>query len=188
MAKAGGIRRAAPARFIAFCGEPVSLRAWLSTLVPGSDRPERLNRVLDCADIVIYASPETRFAFLGAEEGLVLADRARRGAGRERSGPEVTDAAVEAAMRVDLATAPPPGDYAAFLRARGGVVALRGPGGAVAIHYAAFGNVAAFLSHPGLRRPLSPPGSRARAMVVSRQGELRRLGPGVRFWFGTATG
>lgn len=149
-----GARGSASARFLAFCGEPASLRQWLLALIPGVDPPERLNRILDCADLVVYASPETPFASLRADRGVVLGDplehQACRGAARLPS----STVAIYAAVCAELEYKSPLDGCAVFLRTGDGVSVLRGSSGAIAVHHVDAGNVAAFFSHAGLVRQL----------------------------------
>jgi hypothetical protein len=174
-----GTRRAAPPRFIAFCGEPASLRAWLSSLVPSPDRPERLSRILDCTDLVIYVSPETRFATFGTGAGAVL--------GGHRGSAEALSAWQSESRATDAARPLLPGSYAAFVRLPGKVLVIRGPGGQVAVRHAKVGKINAFFSHAGLRFALPTHVSRVdrdgpasgpdgtQAFAGLRPGEWRRF-------------
>ena len=143
------------------------LKQRLLSLIPRADRPERLNRILSCVDLVVYASPETPFVLLEADQGVVLGFSRiamdRRGIGE----------ALCQAIRDDLAgLGPRRSGYVAFLRTRGKIGILRGRTGAVAAHFHKATDVTAFFSHLELCCHLNQAGS-----------DIHQLEPGKLHWF-----
>lgn len=173
-----GARSSGSTRFLAFCGEPALLRQWLLSLVPDADAPERLNRILDCGELVIYASPETPFARLTENKGILLGDPVERARRQEAAGLPSMAEAVYAAICGDPGCEPPLGGYAAFLRARDGVTVLRGPSGAIAVHHFEAGDIVAFFSHSGLGRQLGPRSSDGPISLGPEQPGICELEPG----------
>lgn len=152
-----GAFRAAPVRFLAFCGEPPSLRRWLLSLVPSADRPERLNRILSCVNLVVYASPETPFVRLDDEKGVVMGGLVAPRVCRRTPDRYVIAEELYRAICSDLGSdGLPDGDYVAFVRAHGGIAVLRGPPGAVGANYSRLEGVTALFSHTALCSQLSP--------------------------------
>lgn len=185
---ATGARRSGSARFLAFCGEPAPLRQWLSSLVPDPDSPERLDRILDCAGLVVYASPETPFATLGANRGVLLGDLSERPGRQGAAALPLLAEAVHAAIRRDpWCQAPPSGGYAAFLCARDLVTVLRGPSGSITILHCRTEGVDAFFSHAELGRQLNP-GHRPIPSGAGGPLMIRSLGPGTSRRISTAHG
>lgn len=162
MARAGdGSRPSAAPRFIAFCGERRAVQAELLSLVPTSEKSERLNRVVDCGELVIYASPETRFARFGSGPFVAFGDRTWR----------ITELADLRA----LCDRPPDGDYVAFAGAGSEILAIRGPSGGVALHELELAGLRAFVSHVDLGCQLAAVrGGRAKSRDVE-PGECRRI-------------
>lgn len=148
--------RSASVRFLAFCGEPSLLRQWLLSLVPSPDCPERLDRILNCANLVVYASPETPFVRLEAEKGLVV--------GGAAAPPPCREAPARHAILRAISSDPasdgmPDGGYVAFVRAGAGIAVFRGAPGAVEVYCSQLKGVAAFFSDTGLMRELGPAAS-----------------------------
>jgi hypothetical protein len=176
MEEAGaGASHSASLRFLAFCGEPASLTKWLLSLIPVVDRPERLNRILTCVDLVVYASPETRFILLEPGQGVLL--EAMLGH-RAPSRPADQRRMAEALYRLvcgDLAgPGPPDGGYVAFVQASGQVGVLRGPTGAVSVYYCEATDVSAFFSHAEICRQFDRRGA-----------NIHELEAGIWHWFST---
>jgi asparagine synthase (glutamine-hydrolysing) len=124
------------ARFLACSGEPAALRRWLSSLVPAPKAPPRLDRMLDCDDLVIFGSPEMARIELEEARGLLIGRLFRKAQPCERidsfSRSEASHAAWSGGKTLlDEAW----GGYAAFLRDEGSVTVLRDPSGAIPVHH-----------------------------------------------------
>lgn len=175
-----GALRQTPGCFLAFSGEPSRLRTWLSSLVPERWTALRLNRILDCADLVVYASPETPHLILEADKGLLIGRRRKAGEYREPPCSFSLSAGQQAAWsegRKLLERAW--GDYAAFLRHDEAVTVLRSPGGEVAIHYCEAKGVHAYFSHVEIALDLDR-GDREPDARFERQGLTRQPRPSHR--------
>lgn len=143
-----GALRQTPGCFLAFSGEPSRLRTWLSSLVPERRTPLRLNRILDCADLVVYASPETPYLILEADKGLVIGRLLRAGEHCEATGSCSLPAGQQASWSEERKLLDRAGaGYAAFFRDDEAVTVLRSPSGEVAIHYCEAKGVHAYFSH-----------------------------------------
>ena len=152
-----GASHSASVRFLAFCGELSSLRQRLLSLVPSPERPERLNRILNCFDLVVYASPETPFLRLAGDKGLVLGHPLGQGSRQKSSDRQSLARALTSTLRDDMANFElPPGGYVAIVRASRSIAVLRGPPGVVAAHYFDLMSVTALFSHIELCRQLTP--------------------------------
>jgi asparagine synthase (glutamine-hydrolysing) len=136
-----------PPQFLAFTGEPARLRAFLASLVPGGRSRLRLNRVLDCADLVVFAAPETPRIVLPEERGLVIGRLFRSGGDGERIDALSLSEARHAVWSGGKALLEGLwGNYAAFLRDEGAVIVLRDPSGAVPVHHCEIGGIEACFS------------------------------------------
>lgn len=140
-------------RFLAFAGEPEALRTLLSSLVPEREAPPRLNRVLDCPDLVIFASPRTPNLAFVEDRGLLIGRLYRGGSSGERiralSESECRHAAWSGGKTLLTGSW---GSHAAFLRDEGAVTVLRDPSGAVPVYHFEIDGVRVFVSHAGLAR------------------------------------
>lgn len=169
----GGASQSALVRFLAFCGRPDSLKQRLLSLVPSVDRPERLNRILSCVDLVVYASPETPFILLEPEQGVVLGSLVGPRYLRNAVDGRATAEALCQAIRDDLAgVGPRRSGYVAFLRTRSKIGIFRGRTGAVAAHFQKVRDVTAFFSHTELCCQLNQADS-----------DIHQLEPGMLHWF-----
>lgn len=123
-------------RYLALAGDLHPLSRWLNELVPSRRAPQRLNRVFDSSDLVIYASPETRLTHLQEERGLVIGRIFRS---CEASGPadslSLSESRHAAWSRGRSLLEGKWGGYVAFLRDEGALAVLRDPSGVVPAHY-----------------------------------------------------
>ena len=124
------------ARYLAMAGEPEALMRWLTELVPQRCAPQRLNRVFDSANLVVFASPENRLLPLEEERGLLIGRIFR---GRTATGPAESLSLSEsrhAAWSGGRSLLEGKwGGYVAFVRDEGAVAVLRDPTGAVPAYF-----------------------------------------------------
>jgi len=143
------------ARYLAVTGEPPRLRAWLASLVPARDMPQRLNRVFDAEDVVIFASPETKLLSLKEERGLVIG-RLYRGICPSEAVEAMTlsESRHAAWSRGKALLEGKWGGFVAFLRDENMVVALRDPSGSVPAYFCESGGIQLYFSNAELLRDL----------------------------------
>ena len=136
------------ARYLAAAGEAEALRRWLSALVPPRHSPQRLNRVLDTDDLVVFASPETPLLPMAENKGLLIGRLFR---GRDSCEPVTALALSEsrhaAWSRGRSLLETTWGGFVAFLRDSEAVTAIRDPSGAVPAHYRDAMGIHIYFSH-----------------------------------------
>lgn len=141
-------------RFIALTGEPDRIRALLSTVFPNRNTTPRLNRVLDCPNLVVFTAPETPLLRLEEERGLVVGRLFDRidSAPRERLSASESRHAAWSSGRTLLSDCW--GNYVALLRDEGAVAILRDPSGGVPAHHFERDGVDIYFSAPELGQEL----------------------------------
>lgn len=142
-------------RFLALSGDPPALSACLSSLVPDTRAPPCLNRVLNCPDLAVFASPQAPHFALEEKRGLLLGRLFRRGHSGEAilslSRSECRNAASSGGRSLLTGSW---GNYVAFLREHDKVTILRDPSGAIPVHHLDMGGLHAFFSHAELAQDL----------------------------------
>ena len=138
--------------FVALAGEPHRLGALLSTIFPDRLTSPRLNRVLDCEDLIVFAAPETPMLPLAEERGLVLGRLFRRDDNAPRGRLSVSESRHAAWSGGRTLLAESWGQYVALLRDESAVTILRDPSGAVPAYHFGRGDVDIFFSDPELGR------------------------------------
>ena len=135
-------------RFLAATGEPEALRAWLSGLVPPEAPRQRLNRVFDGPDLVVYATPETDLLPLEEERGLIVGRLYRGTEECEVVGSLTLSESRHAAWSCGRSLLDGKwGQYIGFLRDGGAVTVVRDPSGAVPVHFSLRGAIQLYFSH-----------------------------------------
>jgi asparagine synthase (glutamine-hydrolysing) len=135
------------ARFLALTGEPAALKRCLGSLVPGRKAPPRLDRVLDCEDLIVFASPETPLVRLEEQRGLLIG-RLFNGTdpGRRIEALDLSQSRHAAWSGGRTLIDDHWGGYAAFIRDEQAVIALRDPTGAIPVHHFEKGDVQVYIS------------------------------------------
>jgi len=147
-------------RYLALTGDPTALADWLARFVPPSATPQRLNRVFDAPDLVIFASPEARMQTLEEERGLVIG-RLFRGAVPSERVERLTDweGRHAAWSRGRSLLEGKWGSFVAFLRDEGAVSVIRAPPGLMPAYYCESGGLQVYFSHAELLADLKLDGA-----------------------------
>lgn len=136
--------------FIALAGEPSRLSALLSTIYPNRLTSPRLNRVLDCPDLIVFAAPETPILPLDEQRGLIIGRMFNRDDSRPRERLTVSQGRHAAWSGGRTLLAESWGQYVALLRDEGAVTVLRDPSAGVPAHHFRRDDVDIFFSDPEL--------------------------------------
>jgi asparagine synthase (glutamine-hydrolysing) len=135
-------------RYLAATGEGEGLRRWLSALVPPRHSPQRLNRVMDTEDLVVFASPETPLLPLAEDKGLLIGRLFR---GRDSCEPvaalTLSESRHAAWSRGRSLMESTWGGFVAFLRDSEAVTAIRDPSGSVPVHHRDERGIHIYFSH-----------------------------------------
>lgn len=142
MAGAGGMT---VPRFLAFAGDPDHLQNFLANLVPRARSSQRLNRELDCPDLVVFASPETPMTRLN-DHGLVIGHLYSRDSCVGLSGLDAPARAAAAATGGKSLLGSGWGNYVSFISARGATTVLRDPSAAVPVYLASIDDITVYFS------------------------------------------
>ena len=138
-------------RYVSFAGSPLRLQRFLSNLVPNRRSLTRLNRELDCPDLVVFASPETPLVRMAGDHGLII--------GRLFDGPndcmplERLDrrrSALAASTVGRSLLEHSRGSYIAFIRAGPRIAVVRDPARDVPAFHAAMDGISICFSDLGL--------------------------------------
>lgn len=143
------------ARYVALAGEPGRLREWLCSFVPPKHPPERLNRVFDSPDLVIFASPETPFLLLQERRGVLIGGLVSEGERNEQvdsvTGPNGRHVGCR---RSGWRSENEPGAYVGFIRDQYGVAVLRDRSRAMPLHFREAAGIRFYVSHADLLKQL----------------------------------